>query len=98
MGRPRQERSRLLNWDRVKVLFIAGFGPITSDVAESRQLYEQALGIDFTVEEGDYLHTEKVDGARSFAVWPLSQAAESCFGLATWPPDVGVPQAWLEFD
>ena len=62
------------------------------------RLYEQALGIHFTVEAGDYLHTEKIDGAKTFAVWPLSQAAESCFGSGTWPSDVVTPHAWLEFD
>jgi hypothetical protein len=82
----------------MKVLFIAGFGPIAADVAESRRLYESALGIAFKVEEGDYLHTEQVDGARAFAVWPLSQAAESCFGSTEWPVDIARPQAWLEFD
>jgi len=82
----------------MKVLFIAGFGPIASNVSESRRLYESALGIPFKVEEGEYMHTEEVDGARAFAVWPLSQAAESCFGTTEWPADVVRPQAWLEFD
>ena len=82
----------------VRVLFIAGFGPIAPDVNKSRRLYEQALGIQFKVEEGDYLHTEQVQGANTFAVWPLAQAAESCFGSAQWPSDVVTPQAWLEFD
>src|SRR6266545_7106309 len=75
----------------MKVLFIAGFGPIAADVAESRRLYESALGIAFKVEEGEYLHTEQVDGARAFAVWPLSQAAESCFGTTEWPADIARP-------
>jgi catechol 2,3-dioxygenase-like lactoylglutathione lyase family enzyme len=82
----------------MKVMFIAGFGPIASDVAASRRLYEDALGISFKVEEGDYLHTEELKGANAFAVWPLSQAAESCFGIEKWPEDVLRPQAWLEFD
>ncbi|HEY3086314.1 MAG TPA: VOC family protein [Candidatus Dormibacteraeota bacterium] len=82
----------------MNVLFIAGFGPIAADVTESRRLYESALGIGFKVEEGDYLHTEALDGARAFAVWPLSQAAESCFGTTEWPADMVRPQAWLEFD
>lgn len=82
----------------MKVLFIAGFGPITDDVEQSRRLYVDALGIDFKVEEGDYRHTEALDGAKTFAVWPLSQAAESCFGRSEWPADVPRPQAWLEFD
>ncbi len=82
----------------MKVLFIAGFGPIATDVNRSRGLYEAALGITFKVEEGDYLHTEQVAGAKTFAVWPLAQAAESCFGTNLWPPEVAAPQAWLEFD
>lgn len=82
----------------MKVLFIAGFGPISPDVEESRRLYLQALGIRFTVEDGDYLHTEAIDGAKTFAVWPLSQAAQSCFGTDSWPAEVDTPRAWLEFD
>ncbi len=82
----------------MKVLFIAGFGPIAADVGESRRLYAETLGIRFKVEEGEYLHTEEIEGARAFAIWPLDQAAESCFGRGEWPADVVRPQAWLEFD
>jgi len=82
----------------MKVLFIAGFGPIASAVEDSRRLYEDALGIAFKTEDGDYRHTEELKGANSFAVWPLAQAAESCFGSTEWPSDVVRPQAWLEFD
>lgn len=82
----------------MKVLFIAGFGPISTDVNDSRRLYENVLGIRFTAEAGDYLHTEAVEGAKTFAVWPLSQAAQSCFGSDEWPADVVTPHAWLEFD
>src|SRR5260370_29517677 len=78
---------------RMKVLFIAGFGPITSEVSESRRLYEEALGIRFKVEDGEYLHTEEVKGANTFAVWPLAQAAESCFGASEWPADTPAPHA-----
>ena len=31
-------------------------------------------------------------------VWPLSQAAQACFGTAEWPADRPVPQVSLEFD
>jgi hypothetical protein len=82
----------------MKVQFVAGFGPVTSDVEDSRRLYEDALGIAFKTEEGDYRHTEALKGANSFAIWPLDQAAESCFGSNQWPKDVMRPQAWLEFD
>lgn len=82
----------------IKVLFVAGFGPIVRDATASRKLYNQILGIDFTEEAGGYLHTEALKGANSFALWALSQAAQSCFGKESWPDDVPAPQAWLEFD
>jgi catechol 2,3-dioxygenase-like lactoylglutathione lyase family enzyme len=82
----------------VRVLFIAGFGPIVRDAAASRKLYNQNLGISFKEETGGYLHTEALKGANSFALWPLSQAAQSCFGKDSWPEEVPAPQAWLEFD
>jgi Glyoxalase-like domain len=81
-----------------KVLFILGFGPIVRDAVASRKLYGEALGIDFTEENGGYLHTEGLKGANTFALWPLPQAAQSCFGLDTWPEEIQTPQSWLEFD
>lgn len=82
----------------IRILFIAGFGPIVRDAEASHKLYRENLGISFNEESGGYLHTEALDGARSFALWPLSQAAQSCFGQDSWPDDIPVPQAWLEFD
>ena len=82
----------------LKILFVAGFGPIVRDVAASRKLYGESLGIRFKEEEGSYLHTESLEGAKTFALWPLSQAAQSCFGRDSWPNDVPAPQAWCEFD
>jgi hypothetical protein len=69
----------------MRILFIAGIGPIVRDLDASRNLYGKALGIYFKQEEGGYLHTEGLNGAKSFALWPLSQAAESCFGSSLWP-------------
>jgi hypothetical protein len=83
---------------KIKVLFIAGFGPIVRDPKASRKLYVKDLGLSFTEEEGGYLHTEEVEGARTFALWPLSHAAQSCFGTDSWPQEIPIPQAWLEFD
>ena len=82
----------------VKILFVAGFGPIVRDTGESRKLYGEVLGIAFKEESDSYLHTEMLQGAKTFALWPLSQAAQSCFGKDTWPDRIPVPQAWLEFD
>ncbi len=82
----------------IKVLFVAGFGPIVQDQKLSGKLYVEDLGLSFEEGQGGYLHTEKVDGVKHFALWPLSQAAQSCFGTDTWPKDVPISQAWLEFD
>jgi len=82
----------------IKVLFIAGFGPIDRDIAGSRELYSDVLGIPFKEDSGGYLYTGVLQGAKHFALWPLAQAAQSCFGKDSWPDDIPVPQAWLEFE
>jgi glyoxalase/bleomycin resistance protein/dioxygenase superfamily protein len=84
--------------EHIDVLFIAGFGPIVRAPDAARKLYSQILGISFKEEDGGYLHTEALKGAKTFALWPLSQAARSCFGNDSWPDDIPVPQAWIEFD
>jgi Glyoxalase/Bleomycin resistance protein/Dioxygenase superfamily len=84
--------------ENIRVLFIAGFGPIVREAAASRRLYRHTFGIAFKEEEGGYLHTEALKGAKSFALWPLSEAAQSCYGKDSWPGDVPIPQAWVEFD
>jgi len=82
----------------VKILFVAGFGPIVRDTGKSRKLYGEVLGIPFKEESDSYLHTEMLQGAKTFALWALSLAAQSCFGKNSWPDDIPAPQAWLEFD
>ena len=82
----------------IDIQFIAGFGPIVRDTTQSRKLYSDTLGIPFKEESGEYLHTEALKGAKTFALWPLNQAAQSCFCKDTWPDNVPIPQAWLEFD
>lgn len=84
--------------EKIRILFVAGFGPIVRDAAASRKLYVEALNISFKEESGGYLHTGALQGAKEFALWPLSQAAESCFGKSTWPDSLPPPHAWLEFD
>jgi catechol 2,3-dioxygenase-like lactoylglutathione lyase family enzyme len=81
-----------------QVRFIAGFGPIDRNVDESRALYADALGIAFKEDAGGYLYTGGLAGAKHFALWPLAQAAQSCFGSDAWPADIPTPQAWLEFE
>jgi catechol 2,3-dioxygenase-like lactoylglutathione lyase family enzyme len=82
----------------IDVLFIAGFGPIVRESAASRRFYCDTLGLAFKEDANGYLYTAALEGAKHFALWPLSQAAESCFGADSWPADVPVPQAWIEFD
>lgn len=86
------------NMKKLEVLFVTGFGPIVHDRAASRRFYVDTLGLAFQEESGGYLHTEKMEGAKTFALWPLEQAAESCFGVKQWPREIPAPQAWLEFD
>ena len=80
------------------ISFVAGFGPITHDTTASRALYEQTFGIPFDATPDGYYHTQKLPGTKYFALWPLAQAAESCFGTSEWPADIPLPQAWLEFE
>ncbi|HEX3318221.1 MAG TPA: VOC family protein [Solirubrobacteraceae bacterium] len=83
----------------MNVQFISTFAVITADVGASRKLYVEALGLPLGGTEADgYLHSEDVDGARHFGIWPLWQAAEACFGTRDWPADRTRPQASVEFD
>jgi catechol 2,3-dioxygenase-like lactoylglutathione lyase family enzyme len=80
----------------MKVLFVAGFGPIVRDMDASVRFYRETIGM--PLEDGSDVSTEKVDGVKHFGLWPLADAAESCFGSREWPSNVTAPQAWVEFD
>ncbi len=83
---------------RMDIAFIAGFGPIGTVDSASHDFWAGALGIPFHENSPRYFHTEEVEGAKAFAIWPLDQAAEATFGTTEWPADRPVPQAWIEFD
>lgn len=72
-------------FERIKVLFVAGFGPIVHNKIAGRNLYGETFNISFKEETGGYLHIEALKGVKSFALWPLEQAAQSCFGKDSWP-------------
>jgi catechol 2,3-dioxygenase-like lactoylglutathione lyase family enzyme len=82
----------------VRVSFVAGFGPIVRDVEESRAFWGRGLGIALEEAAPQYFTNDDLEGVKAFALWPLSQAAESTFGDATWPTYLLEPQAWLELD
>jgi catechol 2,3-dioxygenase-like lactoylglutathione lyase family enzyme len=81
------------------IQFITGIAVITPDPPKSRALFVDALGLPLEASPGsDYFHSERVEGSRHFGVWPLSEAAEACFGTPNWPQDRTVPQVSLEFE
>jgi catechol 2,3-dioxygenase-like lactoylglutathione lyase family enzyme len=83
----------------VKIEFIAGMAVIAQDPSVSRTLYVDALGLPLEAAGGsEYFHSEKIDGAKHFGVWPLAEAAQACFGTPEWPAEVTTPQASIEFE
>jgi catechol 2,3-dioxygenase-like lactoylglutathione lyase family enzyme len=80
------------------IQFIAGFVVVAPEPAESRKLYVDALGLPLEQADGEYFKSESIGGSRHFGVWPLSQAAQACFGTPEWPADRAVPQAAVEFE
>ena len=82
----------------MQVAFVAGFSPIVRDRAASHAFYRDALGLSFEGGEGDYTFTEQLGGVKHFGLWPLSEAAQACFGTRDWPSHIPVPQATIEFE
>jgi len=80
----------------VNVEFVASVAVITPDPAVSRELYVEALGLPLAGE--DYIHSEQLPGTKSFGIWPLTQAAQTCFGTPDWPADRPTPQVSIEFE
>jgi catechol 2,3-dioxygenase-like lactoylglutathione lyase family enzyme len=83
----------------VKIEFLSTLAVIAPDPPASRKLYVDALGLPLSSgADSEYHHSEQISGCKHFAVWPLSQAAEACFGTRQWPAERPVPQVSIEFD
>jgi hypothetical protein len=83
----------------MNILFITSVAVVAADPPRSRNLYIDALGLSLrSAPDDDYFHSERIEGARHFGVWPLSQAARACFETSEWPADRPVPQVSLEFE
>jgi catechol 2,3-dioxygenase-like lactoylglutathione lyase family enzyme len=82
----------------MNVEFLSTVAVIAPDPPASRELYVEALGLPLEGHGGDYYHSEQIAGCKSFGIWPLSQAAQACFGTAQWPVERPVPQVSIEFD
>jgi catechol 2,3-dioxygenase-like lactoylglutathione lyase family enzyme len=81
----------------MEIEFIAGFATITKDPAASAALYKDTLGLPLE-RQGDYLFVENFPGVKHFGVWPLTMAAQSCFGQDKWPTHMREPTATIEFE
>jgi hypothetical protein len=82
----------------MNVLVVASVAVVAADPPQSRKLFINALGLPLEGEGDGYYSSGSVPGSRHFGVWPLSQAAEACFGTPEWPTDRVVPQASIEFE
>jgi catechol 2,3-dioxygenase-like lactoylglutathione lyase family enzyme len=51
----------------MKVLFVAGFGPIVRDMDAALRFYRDTIGLPLE-EKGD-VSTEKVEGVKHFGLW-----------------------------
>jgi catechol 2,3-dioxygenase-like lactoylglutathione lyase family enzyme len=82
----------------VEILFVAGFAPIVSDPTAGVGFYRDTLGLPLETVSGNYVAVDGFGGTRHLGVWPIADAAQSCFGLDEWPPGIKVPQASIEFE
>jgi len=82
----------------MNIEFLATIAVIAPDPISSSNLYVKALGLPLQGESDDYQHSEQIEGCKSFGIWPLSQAAQACFGTDRWPAERPVPQTSIEFD
>jgi catechol 2,3-dioxygenase-like lactoylglutathione lyase family enzyme len=81
------------------IQFISTLAAIAPDPQVSRELYIDTLGLPLEAGPGsDYFHSDQIEGSKHFAIWPLSEAAQACFGTPDWPVDRPVPQMSLEFE
>ena len=82
----------------MKVEFLSTVAVIAPDPPSSRKLYVDALGLPLQGDPDGYQHSEQIGGCKSLGIWPLSQAAEACFGIPEWPVERPIPQVSIEFD
>jgi catechol 2,3-dioxygenase-like lactoylglutathione lyase family enzyme len=80
------------------VLFIASVAVVTADPAASRRLFIDALGLPLEGEGDGYYSSGSIPGSKHFGVWPLSEAAQACFGTPQWPAGRVIPQASIEVE
>ena len=71
---------------------------VTADPPQSHKLFIDALGLPLEGEGDGYYSSGNIAGSKHFGVWPLTEAAQACFGTPQWPAGRVVPQASIEFE
>jgi len=84
----------------MNILFISSVSLISSAGARTKNLLIQACGLPLepSKPDPDYVYSERIEGSKHFGVWPLTQAAEACFGQSQWPAQHPVPQVSIELE
>lgn len=82
----------------MNVLFITSTAVVVADPPQSRKLFVDALGLPLEGEGDGYYSSGNIAGSKHFGVWPLSEAAQACFGTLQWPANRVIPQASIEFE
>lgn len=84
------------------VLFVAGVAVISSTPSRDISLFVETMGLPLRPPSSDpdseYRYSETLDGTKHFGVWPLSEAAQACFGVTEWPATHPIPQTTIEFE
>ncbi|HYQ03213.1 MAG TPA: hypothetical protein VER96_31280 [Polyangiaceae bacterium] len=84
----------------MKILFISSVSLISSAATKTKDLLVKTFGLPLepAQADADYVYSEKIPGSKHFGVWPLTQAAEACFGTTQWPAAHPTPQVSIELE
>lgn len=84
----------------MNIVFISSVSLISSAGSQTKDLLIKACGLPLEPNAADsnYVFSERIEGSKHFGVWPLSQAAEACFGQSQWPEQHPVPQVSIELE
>jgi catechol 2,3-dioxygenase-like lactoylglutathione lyase family enzyme len=80
------------------IQFVASVAVVSADPPQSRKLFIETLGLPLEGEGDGYYSSGSIPGSKHFGVWPLTEAAQACFGTPDWPADRPVPQTSIEFE
>lgn len=84
------------------ILFVSSVSLVSGGSPATRTLLTGLCGLPLAPPPGapddGYVYSEAIEGSRHFGVWPLSQAAQACFGASEWPAHLTVPQVSIELE